>query len=274
MKKYIGKEKIRYSINIYRTLFKHNFILPIEYHESFSDIKVGKPKKINIIIGDEKFDAKLSRVGGINKGKVMRVNPGEEFFRFIRSYLKNEFEELKKREKEEEEKDNKNPRVKAVRKPLLDKKFVVIVKDDRKTFELIFDNKDKTAPREADSGKKNTGVYYYEGKSITQEVTRKKRNAKIVKDKKDAVRKKKGKLECEVCGFVFNADYGENIGNNFIECHHKDPVAQSGKKKITVNDLALVCSNCHQMLHTKKPIIYTITELQKEVEKRRAKSIT
>lgn len=59
----------------------------------------------------------------------------------------------------------------------------------------------------------------------------------------------KGKLECECCGFDFEKTYGE-IGKGYIECHHIVPLNKFNFSKETkLNDLALVCSNCHRMLH-------------------------
>lgn len=57
------------------------------------------------------------------------------------------------------------------------------------------------------------------------------------------------RLECEVCQTDFFKIYGE-LGNGFIEAHHKIPVAKlDGTTKTLITDLALVCSNCHRMLH-------------------------
>ncbi|RZL69222.1 MAG: hypothetical protein EOO93_02175 [Pedobacter sp.] len=61
----------------------------------------------------------------------------------------------------------------------------------------------------------------------------------------------RGRLNCECCIFDFNQFYGK-IGFNFIECHHKLPIANGGERKTRLEDLALVCSNCHRMLHRKK----------------------
>lgn len=71
----------------------------------------------------------------------------------------------------------------------------------------------------------------------------------IIKLKKDEILKKKGKLLCEVCGFDFYDSYGD-IGKGFIECHHKTPLSKiTASTKTSLKDLALVCSNCHRMLH-------------------------
>jgi 5-methylcytosine-specific restriction protein A len=75
------------------------------------------------------------------------------------------------------------------------------------------------------------------------------RDVKIVKRKKEQALAANGKLICETCTFSFEAFYGE-LGAGFIECHHRIPLSKlTVEKKTTLDDLALVCSNCHRMLH-------------------------
>jgi len=75
------------------------------------------------------------------------------------------------------------------------------------------------------------------------------RDIRIIKSKKEQTLNLTGKLACEACIFEFEGYYG-NIGKGFIECHHKTPLASfKVASKTTLNDLALVCSNCHRMLH-------------------------
>ena len=60
-----------------------------------------------------------------------------------------------------------------------------------------------------------------------------------------------GNLPCEVCGFDFGKKYGDR-GTHFIEAHHKVPLKKLDKLKSTktrVKDLAMVCANCHRILH-------------------------
>ncbi len=77
------------------------------------------------------------------------------------------------------------------------------------------------------------------------------RDLSIVLKKKNTVFAKDGKLLCEACQFDFNIKYGE-LGFKYIECHHRTPLANFTSTSITtINDLALVCSNCHRMLHRK-----------------------
>lgn len=75
------------------------------------------------------------------------------------------------------------------------------------------------------------------------------RNSTIVKKKKEKVLKLHGKLESELCSFDFEKVYGK-IGYGFIECHHKQPLYTLFEETETsIDDLMLVCSNCHRMLH-------------------------
>lgn len=77
------------------------------------------------------------------------------------------------------------------------------------------------------------------------------RNSLIVKRKKQQYQKKFGKLDCEICKFDFFKTYGE-IGIGFIECHHIKPLYKlNGTNTTHMEDLILVCSNCHRMLHRK-----------------------
>ncbi len=77
------------------------------------------------------------------------------------------------------------------------------------------------------------------------------RDSKIIKRKKEREFQRLGKLPCEACTFDFYQKYGD-LGYKYIECHHRVPLSEfSTSTKTTLNDLALVCSNCHRMLHRK-----------------------
>ncbi len=85
-----------------------------------------------------------------------------------------------------------------------------------------------------------------EGKLKLVSHFRRERNREIVcQKKKQAI--ETGNLKCEACNFSFIKNY--NIA--FIECHHIMPISQTGKTNTRLEDLALVCANCHRMLHKK-----------------------
>ncbi|MCX6194295.1 MAG: HNH endonuclease [Cytophagales bacterium] len=90
-----------------------------------------------------------------------------------------------------------------------------------------------------------------EGKVLYKMHKVRERDRKIITKKKAKVLSVKGKLECECCGFDFEKTYGE-LGKGFIECHHIVPLNKFNDSKETkLEDLALVCSNCHRMLHNR-----------------------
>ncbi|WP_158582138.1 HNH endonuclease [Parabacteroides sp. AF48-14] len=72
------------------------------------------------------------------------------------------------------------------------------------------------------------------------------RNKEIVYKKKQQALKQ-GLLKCSVCEFSFI----DSFGAEFIECHHVKPISESGETTTKLEDLELVCSNCHRMLHRK-----------------------
>ena len=70
-----------------------------------------------------------------------------------------------------------------------------------------------------------------------------------------------GALAREVCGFDFAQRYGER-GKDFAECHHIIPLADLvGAAKTRLQELAIVCANCHRMIHRRLPTL-TLDELR------------
>ncbi len=70
-------------------------------------------------------------------------------------------------------------------------------------------------------------------------------------------------LACKVCGFNFNEFYGEH-GIGFIEVHHLKPVStlEVSTKLSPENDMTVVCSNCHRMLHRNRDMVLTPAQLK------------
>lgn len=104
-------------------------------------------------------------------------------------------------------------------------------------------------------------IAFPEGKLLyRQHITRERNRQLIEQVKQNAILN--GTLFCSICGFDFNKTYGD-IGAGFIECHHTVPVSEYAEQKATKPaDIALVCSNCHAMLHRRRPWL-TINELNK-----------
>lgn len=100
-----------------------------------------------------------------------------------------------------------------------------------------------------------------EGKVIYKLHKLRERDLKLNSKKKVQYFKNHGKLDCEVCEFDFYKVYGD-LGKGFIEAHHRVPLSElDSEKTTTLEDLALVCSNCHRMLHRST----SIAELKQKI---------
>ncbi len=92
-----------------------------------------------------------------------------------------------------------------------------------------------------------------EGREVYELHRARERNSRVIKVAKRKRIKADSLLRCEICGFSFVETYGQ-LGQGFIEAHHTIPVSQlSGEIETKVEDIALVCSNCHRMLHRHRP---------------------
>ena len=95
---------------------------------------------------------------------------------------------------------------------------------------------------------------FVEGKKFLRKHICIERNKKLITmAKKQFKERHNGKLFCEICGFSFVDKYGD-IGKDFIEAHHIKPVSEMKEGESTnINDIVMVCSNCHSMIHRRKP---------------------
>jgi len=84
---------------------------------------------------------------------------------------------------------------------------------------------------------------------IIEYLARRRERDRGLRDRKiTSVRASGGLIACEVCGFDFGAFYGER-GTGYIEIHHKRPLHVTGRVTTRLDDLALLCANCHRMCH-------------------------
>ena len=94
-----------------------------------------------------------------------------------------------------------------------------------------------------------------EGRILTTLHKRRERNPNLVRRKKAAMLSASRRLACEVCGFDFEQRYGE-LGSGFAECHHRIPLSElTSSRTMRLEDLAIVCANCHCMLHRARPML-------------------
>lgn len=91
-----------------------------------------------------------------------------------------------------------------------------------------------------------------EGRVLTRLHRIRERSGKLVSAKKNEAFKQYGRLCCEACGFDFSRKYGPK-GAGLIDVHHTKPVHTLSQGDVTrLEDLALLCANCHRVVHSSK----------------------
>ncbi|MFA5553051.1 MAG: HNH endonuclease [Phycisphaerae bacterium] len=103
-------------------------------------------------------------------------------------------------------------------------------------------------------GKDEEEISFPEGRAVYRTHKFYERNSRLTQRKKQEAQEI-GQLKCYICDFDFQVVYGES-GKGFIECHHIVPISDYNQKTITkLEDLVLVCSNCHRILHRHRPCL-------------------
>jgi hypothetical protein len=94
--------------------------------------------------------------------------------------------------------------------------------------------------------------------SLIEHITRE-RSRNLIDAKRRLVRAMMGSLMCEACG-LNSAGLPENIGDACFEVHHTRPlVDRTSPSPTRLDELALLCANCHRMIHRTKPLASTGT---------------
>jgi predicted HNH restriction endonuclease len=127
-----------------------------------------------------------------------------------------------------------------------------IVKDDLKAVEE--ENSDPTSPG------------FPEGQKTTTLVSKYERDAR----NRAAAIQIHG-TTCQACGFNFQQFYGSH-GQDYIEVHHLQPLA-SYKSSIKIDpatDLAVLCANCHRMIHRHPQSPLTLEQLRHLISQAKA----
>jgi HNH endonuclease len=105
-----------------------------------------------------------------------------------------------------------------------------------------------------------------DGQPISALVNRYERDARL----RRAAKRIHG-TRCQVCGFSFEEVYRAR-GTDYIEVHHLKPLSHY-KHEVMVNprtDLAVLCANCHRMIHRRADQVLTLEELRAFVGAQRA----
>jgi hypothetical protein len=144
-----------------------------------------------------------------------------------------------------------NPKASRVAARLLDKETWAVAECDFGTGECLLVRGEKpSAPATASADIEQS---WYEGAKKKAFIYHRRREAKARREKiKEALKLNGGKLICEVprCGFDFKARYGA-LGEGYAQVHHLEPLSKAPQegRKVRLQELAVVCANCHVMVH-------------------------
>jgi len=88
----------------------------------------------------------------------------------------------------------------------------------------------------------------------------------LARAKKQQVLDQTGRLACEVCGFDF-AEFYKPYADKFCEVHHRRALGDlDAPSRTTLEDLAVLCSNCHRVIHLIKPMP-TVEDLRRHLSR-------
>lgn len=113
----------------------------------------------------------------------------------------------------------------------------------------------------------NNFTDFPEGRIVEKRHKFRERKPEVIRIAKQNFKKNNhGKLFCQICNFNFEDKYGE-LGKDFIEGHHVIPVSEMKIGDTTnPNDIALLCCNCHRMVHKRRPWL-SMNDLKKILKK-------
>lgn len=103
-----------------------------------------------------------------------------------------------------------------------------------------------------------------EGKQVLKKHLSRERNSSLILTAKNNFIKNNGSLFCEACSFNFEDKYIDEINIDFIEAHHLKPVSEMKDNETTnIDDIVMLCPNCHRMIHRHRPWISDRKDIKK-----------
>lgn len=88
---------------------------------------------------------------------------------------------------------------------------------------------------------------FFEGRVVTETHVRRERDPRLRKRLLEQ-RRASGPLKCDICGCV-SKRHDPSLRDAIFEAHHILPLASGQERKTQVKDMALLCANCHRMVH-------------------------
>lgn len=90
-------------------------------------------------------------------------------------------------------------------------------------------------------------IMFVEGRVVSELHTRREREPKL-RGRLLSSRRVNGNLFCEMCGAPPQST-NAMLQEAHFEVHHIIPLSNTGVRKTRLSDLALLCANCHRLLH-------------------------
>ena len=79
---------------------------------------------------------------------------------------------------------------------------------------------------------------------------RKRERSRLLVRKKIEKARSLGAIQCEICGISENGIYPASFAHRIFEVHHLMPISEAETpRRTTLDDLAIVCANCHRAIH-------------------------
>ncbi|MCG3768985.1 MAG: hypothetical protein JW384_00102 [Nitrosomonadaceae bacterium] len=84
---------------------------------------------------------------------------------------------------------------------------------------------------------------------------RRRERSRFLVAKKLQLARTQGPIQCEVCLLSEDGRYPQALSPRIFEVHHRLPLSESDSLvKTTLQDLAIVCANCHRAIHATKNV--------------------
>lgn len=90
------------------------------------------------------------------------------------------------------------------------------------------------------------------------------RSSRLRRDKLVMFREEHSTLYCEICGFSASTFHPHPFTERAYEVHHKSPLAFAETPvRTTLDDLAVLCANCHRAVHSNSDVVKNFDKLAK-----------
>jgi predicted HNH restriction endonuclease len=97
---------------------------------------------------------------------------------------------------------------------------------------------------------------------------RRRERSRFLVAKKIRLARSQGPIRCEVCLLSEDGVYPSTLASRIFEVHHLQPLSESDSPvRTTLNDLAIVCANCHRAIHATKDVEKNLKILKEALSK-------